>query len=176
MRVDHKAVRLNVLTAGFGMGVITRYFGAGAGVEYERFMDRDGLLSLCLPIVAYQGGELATGEFGYGDTRRGTTGYFLAPGLRLHPMGNRRRADLGLGAAIAFGRHGITDRHMDDKGIISERSEEAPLSAILVQAILNLRFRNGFVLGWHMSGGPLLSVGIAEGAMFQMGVRIGGAW
>src|SRR5690606_32656580 len=72
--------------------------GIACGLEYERFLDPRGYWSLHLP--AYLTTKVSSDI--YGGIRRGDVfeegkAQYAAPGVLFHPLGNKRRADIGLG-------------------------------------------------------------------------------
>lgn len=85
----------NVLTASFPQFIsISSTFLIGTGLEYERYIIKDGLLSVHLPVYVTIADPFGVSSRGSGTKRNA---YFLAPGVRLHPFGNKGRADLSIG-------------------------------------------------------------------------------
>ena len=180
------ADRKNVLTLDGGLGAIS-FFAGSLSIQYERFITQDNRLSANVSLTRYYGGTLSLGgELSPGDPPRSkTTGWYAAPGVRYHPLGNNRRADLGLGGAIAVGTAHRRDMYRPDRitGFITGTDDHL-FAAVLLQTNVNFHAHNGFVFGLFANVGYTLAdtsptVPGADNPVttyFQFGIKMGGRW
>jgi hypothetical protein len=140
-----------------------------AGLGYERFLDRPGMLSLTVSAYRY-----GTYFFSKVDGPVSTvSGFQGVCGLMYHPLGNRRMHDLSAGIAIGAGQH---KRSVDSNNFPGRKGvsvEQGPLSAVLGQVSLTVQGNRKFVFGIHFSAGMLLQPADRERLIIQGGLKFG---
>ncbi len=154
----------------------------GLGIAYQRFVNRKGTISVNLPLTFYWGADGDGGEPGYNDVRTNSRGYFAAPGIFWHPAGNRQKVDVALGISVAAGQFNRTTTTYRPPYATAVRYED-PLVACAGEVHLNLHGRRGFLFGFHLSLGRMISEsspppGETTGSprFWQFGIKLGGAW
>ncbi len=181
------------ITGNLGLGAVGGYAAASLGLEFEQFIDSSGFLSATVKAAAYLGGHLGSGPIKEGEVWSQNYGYYVAPGIRFHPLRNWHSVDLGVGVAAALGY----GRRRDDfsygyyKG--GENTvEENFFGAVLGEITVNFRKRH-----WHgiqsifVCGGYIYSNAKAriytrtngqlsnsenDPVYLQVGFRLGGRW
>jgi len=152
-----------------GLGGLAFFTG---GVQYERFLNEDGLLSVSIPIYVGIAPHLTLSGNRVGDDYQQGKAFFIAPGLRYHPYGNRGRADFSLGMLVAGGRLDITDYSVGYYGSRSTETNSYWFVAPMMQVDLNLHPSHQGIVGFHLSFGP--SIGTEEVDLaIRFGVKFG---
>lgn len=187
---SHRQGRLadskNVLTFNAGVGA-AGFPAASLALQYERFLTSDSRLSADLSLVRYYGGSIYFGsEFGPGDPPRSKAcGWYAAPGIRYHPLGNTHRVDLGLGGAVAIGAaHRRDTSHPYGSFGFVNTTDDHLFAALLAQMNANFQASNGFVFGLFLNGGYILADAAATAPKadeatplyLQFGIKMGGRW
>lgn len=162
----------NVITATGGIGSIGSEYTGTADITYERFLDRKGFFSISMPVMMYSGFS-DIGEVHDGDVRTWTHGLYVVPSALYHPFGNGRVADLGVGLGLAVGSFNRKE-DMYAWGRTIETIYHKSFSALLAEVNLDFHTSHYTTFGLHISGGPMLSTGLAKGGFVQAGIRIGG--
>lgn len=171
----------HVLTGQIGLGAAVNCFAASTGLEYERFLTKDGRWSATLPVVAYAGSTFGDKYDGDYVTAR-VSGIYAAPGVRYHLFGNTRRIDFSAGGSLALGRSNREDRYWNDLSASSRRYEDHRLfGAVLAQANMYLHTNHRGIFGAFLTGGYLFSsaatpVSNDQRLFIQFGIRMGGKW
>jgi hypothetical protein len=166
----------NVVTANFPQLVVINGAGAiSSGFEYERFISGEGYISLHLPFCV----NAAVGRFGSireGDKFSRANSWYFSPGLRFHPLGNTRRADLSVGMQLALGNLQMRKGRFTNFGAEKVESDnQYSLVAAIASAGLNLHPSDHFVIGVYLGvGGMLSDTDKKEGGLFQFGLKLGG--
>jgi len=167
----------NVITLQFPqLHSVQGVYGIAVGVEMERFISKQGYLSLILPAYYFSGGNRGPGLGGvrYGDRfKKGSVAYIM-PGVRFHPFGNKERTDLGISLSCPTGHFQVTDRYVPYSG--AENTEHSYfLFGVMVGLNANFQPSQHFVLGVNMGFGTVLSETFPENRnTFQLGFRLGG--
>jgi len=157
----------HVLTVNFpGLMVMQKWLLGGPGIEYERFIDKDGMLSLGLSAYAALTVAMCKGQC------PNINSFYAVPAILYHPSGNRQLVDVsaGLGLAVGYLRREVSDHIGYPPGYL----EKNFMTALLGQLNLTLHHRNAFVLGGHLSAGALLSPDHRGRLMIQAGLKFGG--
>lgn len=173
------------VTGFIGLGAVNEIALSG-GLEYQYFPTAERRFSFVLPVAAYAGGTITFGEFDGGETRSKVYGVYIVPGVRYHPFGNARRADLGLGAGLILGIDHRRDMHMSDYGYQITRAEGNHfLGGLQGQISADFHARNHpTVFGLFVSAGYLPAhsesyfpqMGATTGTYFLFGLRVSGQW
>jgi hypothetical protein len=153
---------------------IAHYPGIVVGLEYERFVNKRGTLSLGLAFQRYWAGTLAAGELSNGEERANIQGMYFMPGVFYHPAGNIEKATISLGAVFPLG----SLRRYDAKAnAFGTTIYTAPSSHRLAAALLQLSLRvpdHRFLFVMSLSAGPMLTAGETSGALWLFSLRFGG--
>lgn len=183
----------HAITGNLGFGAVGGYAAASAGLEYERFVHPSGFLSATVLASGYLGGHLGLGPLKEGDVWSQNYGFFIAPGLRFHPIRHRHLIDLGIGInnAIGYGRR------RDDVGYGILHGSAKTVEKSFFGAVLG-EFTANFLKGdWHgiqsffITGGYIYANAKARNYFtphgspahsendplyLQFGFRLGGRW
>ena len=182
-------IHQNVLTVNASIGGIEEVAWT-YGLEYERFLTPQSRFSIDVAASAYRGSTL--GKVSSWQTRVNLNGYYIAPGLRYHPLKNYHLADPSIGAALLLGYEKRSEYHYGSStysGGISTKDEQF-LGALLGQLSVNLhkykpnKYQRIPVFGFFLSGGYIFcNTKPAEGygnytthKYVQFGLRFGGHW
>ncbi len=170
-----------------GIGVVS-FPAVSLSVQYERFLTEDGSLSADLSLCRYYGGSIIfMAEFSPGDPARSKiSGWYAAPGIRYHPLGNTHRTDVGLGVAVPLGiAHRRDMYYLDNYSThIRKTTDDQLFAAVLVQLSANFQASNGAIFGLFLNGGGILvntkpTVSYVEKATplyLQLGIKMGWRW
>jgi|GEM_PF-2772516 len=170
----------NSLTANAGVGIFCGHIGAGGGLEYQRFIDRGGHLSLDLRAAIFTSGT--TGEADYGDTRISIKARYIAPGARYHLTGNAQALDFSVGIFVPVGSLTRRERYIGYGNINRDVTTTGLMSGIVSQFVLDIRARSGFAIGPFINVGALFTEFRATNGSsiqplcFSLGLRMGGYW
>lgn len=174
----------NVLTLNGSIGGVGGFPAVSLALQYERFLTHDGNLSAVLSAARYYGGTLSFGSFESGDPARSkTSGYYAAPGVLYHFLGNTRRVDLAAGAAWAIGAAQRRDQYHRG-GRLEKSTDDALFSALLAQMNIDFHAANGAVFGIFVHGGLITNdthptvpeADESKSGFFQLGIKLGGRW
>jgi hypothetical protein len=166
----------NVATANFPQLVVINGSGAlGSGFEYERFILKEGYISLQLPFCV----NAAIGHLGAiseGERFSRASSWYFAPGIRLHPLGNAHRADPSIGMQLAAGSLDMKKGRFTNFGAEKIESDvQYSLVAAMASVGLNLHPSDHFVIGMYFGAGAMLSdTDKQKGGLFQFGLKLGG--
>lgn len=183
----------HAITGHFGVGTVSGFFASSLGLEYEQFFTNRHFFSVTLEGVGYLGGHIGFGPLKEGDVWSQTYGYYLAPGLRFHPIGNKYFLDPGLGISFPFGVATRRD-HVGQKpmpGVVDATIQQF-LGAVLAEMTLNMQAVSRRVtISIFITGGPIYArpetrtydfmnqkhfVVNNDPWVLQFGVRFGGRW
>ena len=177
----------NILTAHGNIGDFGGNFAAGLGIEYEYFVTPGKIISLTLPFDFYYGGTIEMGEFEPGDnSRTRISGFYFSPGVRVHPIGNKHRADLGIGASFLVGQDTRQDQDWPYRNMYPTTTHaDEMLAGSQLQVSLNLQHHSGFTAGFFLNAAYLFSHAKAVNSSYHrfdndelvsFGIRLGGRW
>jgi hypothetical protein len=156
----------NTLTANFPALFSIDYLpGTSAGLEYERFMNQRGRFSISVPAYVFIAKSLY--KSGYGPELKG---YYAAPALMFHPLGNTNFVDYSFGPAIAIGNLELTEYDIRDQ---ITRYDRQNFLAVLIKGNLTIHTTGHFIFAVHVSAGSMLGNTLVESLLVQFGIRIG---
>jgi hypothetical protein len=167
MRERYKPVgRPNTLTANFPTLMVIDYLlGTSAGLEYERFVNHQGTLSVSIPahvFIAHTPNK--------GPHQAEIKGYYTAPALLYHPVGNTRFVDYSFGPAIAIGNLERTEHRNIDQFYSYDKLN---FFAVQLQANMTVHTTGRFVFALHASGGSMLGNTVVQALFLDAGMKMG---
>jgi hypothetical protein len=174
-RVYKRVGRENVLTAAIPTFVTTsECLGPGVGLAYERFVRKDGKLSVNVPAYLFIVNSFKMGGFHEGDPEIELQGGYAMPALMYHPFGNTHRIDFSFGPALIAG---TIHRKESEAGItIINPEKNFQRTDNLIGAMLCLNFTlhspSAFVFGMHVDVGGI-QAGPYKEALVQFGLKLG---
>lgn len=156
-----------------GVFLLTPNGGISFGLDYERYLTRNGAVSLGAGGRVLMGLELTNSMVfvGFGPLGQRVAGGIVSLGGAYHPLGNRRRLDPGLGAGLIVGR--VRTREENGAGAPFYLVQHQMLTVPLAACSLNVNTRGSFVYGLRLRGGPVLNRGRGGEGMLEAGLRIG---
>ena len=164
----------NVITLNAPQLVLIKgIYGFAGGLEFERFVDKGGYVSLTLPYYVSANLTNQFGEVGYNEPWKEGRVYYFAPGIRFHATGNKKRADFGLGLHYVCGEIKTTTFVIRYTGMETTNSNNSYLSAMVVNMNLHLHNAGQFVCGFDVTLGYLLEPRGSTDPFFQMGIKLG---
>lgn len=175
------------VTGNFALGAIGGYATLGVGIEYEQFLKRyNSNLSVTLKANAFMGGTITFGEIDENEVRSKNYGFFVAPGMRFHPLGNEHRVDLGLGITAPLGSGNRRDMLKGSyfSSPIVETTRHDFFGAVLGEVTSNFQFSNRkalfslFAIGGviYSNAKVTLKDTYNDPLYLQFGLRLGGRW
>jgi len=175
------AMYRNVASVNLGVGAINTIPAFAGGVEYERVISPDGLVSVTAGFQAYRATTFYLGGASIGDIDTRLTGFYAAPGFRINAFRNSRRFYMGVGASFPFG----TQNRKETKIDASTRppvTNQSFYGAAMLQANMNFIVKRRLVgvfmnlggayecthkvLDWSKDSGFALLIGARFGGQF----------
>jgi hypothetical protein len=149
--------------------------GMAVGMEYERFLDKEGLISLSLPVYAFRGSTFDPGSWRRGDILSRINGVYAAPAFMFHPLGNKHRVDISAGPAFLMGSINRDDREIDVSSFDPEKtySRTDGLSALMGEFNMTVNTNGPFVFATHLGIGGILNPSPTQGAIVNFGIKLG---
>lgn len=137
------------------------YSAVGFGVQYERVVDKRGIVSVVLPVgVSFIEGSNYSyyGSYPvYDDAYSRQAYYSFYPGVKIYPTGNKGKVRYGVGAAMAFGfgQKEYYTEQMNAASVIqfSQVSEDVLRAGVMVNNSLNIQPTPKFYLGLELGLG-----------------------
>jgi hypothetical protein len=182
------------LVGQIGLGGVGGYAATMSGLEYERFVTKPQWISVTCKLGGYLGGtlNLLGGRLKNGEVWSQNRGYFVAPGMRFHPLRNLRYTDVGIGVFFPLGQD---IRRDNAPGSVSGgRTTAHFLGAGVAELSVNLRPRSqyraivGFFANWGYcyANDPAvyytypdsryINHSEADPLIVQVGLRFGTGW
>jgi hypothetical protein len=168
--------RPNKITAnGPGLFFALDCVALSPGIAYERFLDANGLLSVSLPVYGFIGSSFYLGGARSGDISTEISGLYAQPALMLHPIGNAHRVDFSAGPGLAIGSLHRKDREVGINNSLKKQFQRTDnLYALMGELDMTINTPSAFVFGLHLGVGSILESGLTEGAIVNLGFKLGG--
>jgi hypothetical protein len=169
----------NVLTINApNLIVAGKFFGAAWGAQYERYFGKKGYLSADIPVYFTSTCFDHAGENRPGVPYRKAKAYYIAPGLRFHPLGNNRGADLSLGFCYGIGMMRQYTFLLQSNNYQTDTlsTESKPISLVAVSMHLNFHTTNHFICGLYVDLGQSFLPNKENGSYVQVGLKLGGGF
>ena len=161
----------NSLTAHVQMNAIGNFFGGNVGLDYERFLDKQGYISAAVSLnYGVINDHFLDGQINeYTDANP----FYATPGIRVHPFGNARRVDLSIGSQLAIGD--VYTRHItkDNQGGKLTIKSDLFMMAYVAEINANFHPEGRTVFGLHFGIGQHTAASEIDRTFFEFGLRVG---
>ena len=148
--------------------------GVGIGLDYVRYLGKDGLfsLNLCARAVHLQNYLFLGGS----DSEEYTDGgaWFFMPGIQCHPFGNKRKVNYAVGLGLPLGNVNLA-YHKGVNGSLRTTKESDGIEGIAITndvSFINQHHQH-FVFGVHVAVGYTIDNARTIPFM-QFGIKLGG--
>lgn len=164
----------NLIGGSIDFSIFGGYAGGAVGLFYERFLNKEGTLSLGIAVKGYNAGTLTLSGYRTGQIETNVSGFYAEPGIFFHPEGNKQHTDLSFGIVADAGTIIRTDRTAGSSSSTDLIKTHDNFTALLARVNIDIHTSSAFVFGAHGSIGPILSAGKTGGLMVQLGITLGG--
>ena len=141
----------NVVSANIGVGVMNTTPNIGGGLEYERLIGPDGLVSVTAGLAGYRAATFFSGGASVNDIDTRLTGFCAAPGFRLNAFRNSQRFYMGFGLSFPFGNQNRTETKISGSNSPS-KTISSFYGAAMLQANMNF-YRQRQLIGVFLNFG-----------------------
>ncbi len=150
------------------------YPGVSVGLEYQRFPDAGGKLSIGVGAHYFWSGTVAFGKV-YRETRANIKGNFLEFNFSYHPAGNAGRVDPGIGISVPLGTlHRLDVTDVGKTYPLTTDDGSHFFAALLLQGEVCFHNYRHYVFALYGSCGPMVPAGATGGLSGQIGFKVGG--